>query len=171
MKLRAASPGDAASIAEIHVAAWLAAYRGLIPDSYLDQLTVEKRLELWQRRLSQPRPGGLLVAEDGQALAGFCLYGPTRDEDGKDKAIGEIIALNVRPDRWRGGFGTALCDHALGDAPRHGWTALTLWILKGNERAGRFYEELGFALDGSERIDQHVIGTPIYELRYRKAIS
>jgi RimJ/RimL family protein N-acetyltransferase len=48
---------------------------------------------------------------------------------------------------------------------------MTLWILKGNKRAGRFYEALGFGLDGTERLDTHVIGAPIYELRYRKAIA
>src|SRR5687768_13123740 len=129
MKVRTAAPEDAASIAEIHVAAWQAAYRGLIPDAYLDELTVEKRLELWQRRLAQPHPGRLLVADDSESLAGFCLFGPTRDEDGKGKPIGEVIALNVRPGCWRQGVGRALCIQAIEEARRHfGWTAMTLWI-------------------------------------------
>lgn len=170
MTVRPAAPTDAGAIAELHVAAWRAAYRGLIPDAYLDGLTVEKRLDLWQRRLSEPRSTCLLVAEQHKSVAGFCLYGPTRDEDGKDKPIGEIIALNVRPDSWRRGFGRTLCQYALGDAPQRGWTAMTLWILKGNERAGRFYEALGFFLDGTERLDQHVTDAPIYELRYRKTL-
>lgn len=170
MRIRAAVAQDAGPIAEVHVAAWQAAYRGLIPDSYLDELTVASRLELWQRRLSQPRPGGLLVAEARGSLAGFCLFGPTRDEDGKGQPIGEIIALNVRPDCWRRGYGRALGERALNDAPRQGWTQMTLWILKGNARAARFYEGLGFALDGTERLDRHVIGAPIYELRLRKTL-
>jgi GNAT superfamily N-acetyltransferase len=170
MRIRAAVLQDARLIAEVHVAAWHAAYRGLIPDSYLDELTVAGRLELWQRRLAQPRAGGLLVADEQGVVAGFCLYGPTRDEDGKGQPIGEIIALNVRPDCWRRGYGRALGERALSDAPRHGWSAMTLWILKGNARAARFYEDLGFVLDGTERLDQHVIGTPIYELRFRKAL-
>lgn len=163
-------PADVNAIAEIHVAAWRAAYQGLIPESYLDELTVERRLALWQPRLSQQRSSNMLVAEDGGSLAGFCFSGPTRDEDGKNKAIGEIIALNVRPVSWRRGFGRALCTSALDNATRRGWTQMTLWILKGNERAARFYEMLGFTLDGTERIDQHVVGAPIYELRYRKAL-
>ncbi len=170
MTVRAAALQDAASIAEIHVAAWLAAYRGLIPDSYLDELTVKKRLELWKRRLAQPDQSSVLVAEDAGSLAAFCLFGPTRDEDGRNKPIGEIIALNVRPGCWRLGFGRALCDEALSGAHRRRWTAVTLWILKGNERAARFYEALGFVADSTERLDQHVIGAPIYELRYRKAL-
>jgi GNAT superfamily N-acetyltransferase len=103
-------------------------------------------------------------------LAGFCLFGPTRDQDGTNKPTGEIIALNVRPEYWRRGFGKGLCEYAFDEAARRGWTVMTLWILKGNERAARFYEALGFSLDGSERIDTHVIGAPIYELRYSKAL-
>jgi hypothetical protein len=39
MRIRLARPEDAGPIAEVHVAAWQAAYGGLMPDSYLDQLT------------------------------------------------------------------------------------------------------------------------------------
>ena len=171
MRICAAVPQDARPIAEVHVAAWHAAYRGLIPDSYLDELTVAGRLELWQRRLHQQRPRtSLMVAEDQGMVAGFCLLGPTRDEDGNQETCGEIIALNVRPDYWRRGVGKSLCESALDGARAQGWTVVTLWILKGNERAGRFYEALGFVLDGTERLDSHVIGTPVYELRLRKTL-
>jgi hypothetical protein len=30
-----------------------------VPDSYLNELTLEKRLELWQRRLAQPGSSSL----------------------------------------------------------------------------------------------------------------
>jgi GNAT superfamily N-acetyltransferase len=109
-----------------------------------------------------------MVAEHQGMVAGFCLLAPTRDEDSNKETCGEIIALNVRPDHWRRGVGKLLCESALDGARAQGWATLTLWILKGNERAGRFYEVLGFALDGTERLDTHVIGAPIYELRYRK---
>jgi ribosomal protein S18 acetylase RimI-like enzyme len=170
MTVRPAAPADVRAIAEIHVAAWRAAYRGLIPDSYLAELTVEKRVELWRRRLSQADAATVVVAQDRDRVAGFCLFGSTRDADGKGRPVGEIIALNVAPEHWRRGYGRVLCEFALREAPRRGWSLMTLWILKGNERAMRFYEALGFALDGTERIDEHVIGAPIYELRYRKAV-
>ena len=51
MRLRAASPGDAAAIAQVHVAAWHAAYRGLIPDSYLAETPV---YELRYGKTSRP---------------------------------------------------------------------------------------------------------------------
>jgi ribosomal protein S18 acetylase RimI-like enzyme len=170
MHIRAASPEDAKAIAEVHVAAWQATYRGLMPDSFLDELTVEKRIVLWQHALREPSSATLVVAQDRESLAGFCFFGPTRDEDGKNKPVGEIVALNVRPDCWRSGFGRGLCDFALREAPRRKWKTVTLWVLKGNERARRFYEALGFSLDGADRIDTKLIGAPINELRYSKIV-
>ena len=170
MTVRPAAPADTRSIAEVHVAAWRAAYRGLMPDSYLDELTVEKRTALWQRVIAEPRSSSLVVADAEGSVTGFCLFAPTRDEDGRDKPVGEIIALNVRPDCWRRRYGRALCEFALREGPRRGWTAMTLWMLKGNERACRFYEALGFALDGAERVNTKLIGAPIQELRYSKGV-
>ena len=42
--VRTAKPDDAVPIAEIHVALWQSAYRGLLPDSLLDDL---RRVALW----------------------------------------------------------------------------------------------------------------------------
>ena len=171
MRIRPAAPEDARAIAEIHVAAWRAAYRGLMPDAYLDQLSVEKRAALWQRTLAQPGSSMLAVAEDKDALTAFCFFGPTRDEDGKEQRIGEIIALNVRPQSWRRGHGKALCEFALRELPRRERRSVTLWVLRGNERAQRFYEAQGFRLDGSERVDVKLIGAPLHELRYRRNLD
>jgi len=41
--IRPATPEDARAIAEVHVASWRYAYRGLLPDDVLDRLSVEER--------------------------------------------------------------------------------------------------------------------------------
>ena len=46
MEIRAATISDAYSIAEVQVAGWQAAYRGIMPDSVLDGLSVPKREEM-----------------------------------------------------------------------------------------------------------------------------
>jgi ribosomal protein S18 acetylase RimI-like enzyme len=167
MRIRAAAARDAAALAEVQVAAWQEAYRGLMPEANLARFTVESRVVPWQRALADPRGSATLVAEMDDSIAGYCHFGPTRDEDGKGKPVGEIIALNVRPEYWRRGVGRALCESALADAAAK-WKRMTLWVLKGNERAMRFYEALGFALDGKEKTDLKLTGAPLHELRYRK---
>ena len=41
--VRVATFTDAREIAEVHVAGWKAAYRGMVPDELLDELTVDGR--------------------------------------------------------------------------------------------------------------------------------
>jgi hypothetical protein len=43
ISLRPAVPGDSLAVARIHVRAWQTAYRGLLPDAYLDGLRAEDR--------------------------------------------------------------------------------------------------------------------------------
>jgi len=49
--VRQATIDDAGDIAVVHVATWRAAYRGLMPQSLLDGLSVEARTAVWRRIL------------------------------------------------------------------------------------------------------------------------
>jgi len=159
--VRAATPDDAAVIARIHVDAWRAAYRGQIPQPYLDSLSADERTRTWAGTLARPGPGRVLVTE---MLTGFSFYGPSRD--GEDGAA-EIFAVYVRPDCWRRGAGRALCEEALHDARGRECAAVTLWVLKTNERARRFYERIGYVADGAERTNTRLTGFSLHEMRYR----
>ena len=168
LNLRAARPPDARAIAEIHIAAWRAAYQGLMPEDYLARLDIDDRAAQWEKSLARRGPARVALAEADGTIAGFCIYGPTRDEAPPE--IAELYAVNVHPAHWRRGAGRLLCEHALREAAARSHTAMTLWVLNGNERARRFYERLGYAPDGVERSESKLIGSPLHELRYRKAI-
>lgn len=43
MNVRPAVPGDARAVADVHVRAWRAAYRGLLTDASLDELSVDEK--------------------------------------------------------------------------------------------------------------------------------
>ncbi|MEU6929538.1 hypothetical protein AB0A05_10295 [Streptomyces sp. NPDC046374] len=45
MPIREAAPSDAAAVAAVHIRSWRAAYRGLVPDAYLDSLDVGERTD------------------------------------------------------------------------------------------------------------------------------
>jgi ribosomal protein S18 acetylase RimI-like enzyme len=169
LTLREAKATDARAIAQVHVAAWRAAYRGMMPDAYLAALSVEERVERWTNAIVHPGPAKVAVAVlDGQ-VAGFCSFGPTRDTDDLD--VAEIYSLNIFPPLWGRGAGRMLCEHAFREAAARGHEAVTLWVLKENDRARRFYEGLGYAPDGAEKTDTALIGSPLNDVRYRKAIK
>jgi ribosomal protein S18 acetylase RimI-like enzyme len=170
MKIRPAVPDDAKAIAEVQVAAWRAAYHGHMPDTYLRSLSVDQKARSWRRGLEQPGPGTALVCErDGQAV-GFCVYGPSRDEDARDHPTGELVAMNVHPQCWRQGLGKAICEVVLAEAAKQDWESLTLWVLTENHAARRLYEKLGFVSDRVERSDTKLTGHPLHETRYRKRL-
>jgi len=170
MIIRPAELGDAPTIAELHVAAWRAAYSDLMPRVYLEGLTVATRTATWQRWLREPGPATTVVCEQERRIVGFCVYGPSRDNDVPSDTTGELVAINVHPRYWHQGCGTALCRHVLREAETTAWQSLTLWVLKQNVAAREFYSRLGFVPDGTERSNTQLIGTPLDELRYRIAV-
>jgi ribosomal protein S18 acetylase RimI-like enzyme len=169
IRLRHATPGDARAIAAIHVAAWRAAYRTLLPDSFLAALDIEEHAAKWSSALSRPSPSRVALAERDGALVGFCSYGATRDDEAPD--VAEIYALNVHPDHWRQGAGRALCAEAYREAAVRGHSAITLWVMAANGNARRFYQDLGYASDGGARRNVQFIAEGFDEVRHRKVIA
>lgn len=143
----------------------------MFPDEVLDgpDLAVS-RLRGWQRLLDEPAPRTVdLVAEDDDGqIVGLFHAGPARDEDaGPDTA--EVMTIYASPDAWGTGVGRGLMTAALEQLRAAGFVEVTLWVLDSNDRARRFYEQAGFSLDGATQ-DDDVRGTPITEVRYRRAL-
>ena len=143
--IREATIADARAIAEVQVAGWHAAYRGLVPDGTLDGMTVEVREPKWASNLAEPSAPRTTVLEREGRVVAFATVGPSRYE----ADLGEVWALYVAPDAWRTGAGRALLGDGLRFLEEQGQPAVMLWVLEGNLRAIRFYEACGFRLDGA----------------------
>ncbi len=167
--IRPATVADARAIAEVHVASWRGAYRGLLPDETLAALDIEVRAARWMRSIVEGRYR-LLVVEGESGVYGFASIGRSRDPDAGDE-VGELLGLYLHPDSWGLGLGRALHDSALETLRGEGFVVATLWVLAGNEQARRFYEHAGWRRDGSEKTDRiGELRTPVDEVRYRLAL-
>jgi ribosomal protein S18 acetylase RimI-like enzyme len=144
--VRLATEGDARAIAEVQVASWQAAYRGLMPDARLDAFTVEARAPVWARILEKRESRTTVCVRDH--VVAFCSTGESRDTPGQ----GEIWALYAHPEVWGTGAGRELIEEAKRELSAS-YSHTTLWVLAGNTRAIRFYEAAGFELDGFEKVD------------------
>jgi GNAT superfamily N-acetyltransferase len=154
--IRDVGRGDAAGLAAVHVGAWLAAYRGLMSDAFLDGISVEQWETRWSQRLSEVDLPPVRVAARAHAIVGFCrLASPSRDQDAASD-VAEIAALNVSPAAWRSGVGTALMTDALERLSRDGWGTATLWLVENNARAEQFYKRLGFTFDGTTQAHEEL---------------
>ncbi len=166
MSVRPAAPADAMSVARVHVHAWQAAYRGLIPDAHLDGLSVEDRARRYDfsgTDVTRPRT---LLAEEAGAIIGFATTSPARDADATGQ--GELCALYVEPDWWGRGVGRTLVAAARDELYRLGFTRAVLWVIAGNFRAEHFYRADGWIPDGLHRA-QPVWGVTVDSVRYGRA--
>ena len=166
--LRTVTAADVPAVARLHVAVWQAAYRGLLPDAFLDALSVERRANMW-RGIVAAEQAPSLVAEEAGVIVGFLLGGPARDEEAGGM-IGEVYAIYVAPDRWGAGVGAALMRHGLASLLAQGYQEVVVWVLRGNVRATNFYRYMGFQADGAEKIDNR--GDVVFEeVRYRRGLT
>lgn len=169
LTIRQARVEDARAIAEINVAGWQAAYRGLMPAEFLDRLSIRQRELAWRSRLESHADAGdpAWVAELDGAPVGYLVSGPPRDDD-VDPSAAEIYAIYVDPRCWRHGAGRLLMETATAEWRRRGASDLVLWVVEGNSPARTFYEAMGWAPDGSRK-DEDMGGFRIVEVRYRPA--
>lgn len=150
LSFRRADPTDAPRLADLHTRSWRAAYRGQLPDTYLDGPLDAEKYAQWVEKLARARSADLiLLAEQDHALAGFIsVWG-----DDASKAVDPygdypgayVDNLHVDPAGRGRGLGRALlgraADHACatpGLAPQ-----VWLWVLATNAPALRFYLALG----------------------------
>ncbi|MBS0584637.1 MAG: GNAT family N-acetyltransferase [Proteobacteria bacterium] len=168
MLLRPAEPDDAIDVARVHVRAWQAGYRGLLPQDYLDGLRVEDRARRYDFANPDPRRPATLVAVADGAICGFATTAPARDADLAE--CGELSALYVDPARWNRGVGTALVRAARARLRAQGLREAVLWLLAGNLRGDRFYRRDGWHADGFGRKDA-VWGLEVDEMRYRRVLD
>lgn len=167
IKVRSANPEDAPAIAKIHVETWQSAYRGQIPDEYLDSLSIEKRSEGWRKQLSEDKPGIYhYVAEVEGAVAGWAVAGKSRDDDATP-GVGELHAIYVHPQFAGKGVGGVIMDQAIADLKADGYKTATLWVLETNEPTRKFYEHKGWQADGATKDDVRDTFT-LHEVRYLK---
>jgi ribosomal protein S18 acetylase RimI-like enzyme len=162
--IRPATPADAPAMGRVHVRAWQAAYRGHMPDEYLDGLRSEDRAAHWAGALARDDlRGTILVAERAGEVVGFAVVGPAREPAG----AGELYAINLDPAHWGTGAGRALLGAAQTELARLGFADTVLWVLTGNARARRFYEIAGWVAEAAERTDE-VFGVTVSEVRYAR---
>lgn len=165
MTIRQADPTDAEGIARVHVASWKAAYRGLLPDDYLDGLRWETRYEFWSRELrtpTNPTVSTWVAVVDGE-IAGFATVGPCRDGDRQRADTWEVYGIYLAPTAWGQGHGRRLMEACLSAIPVDA-ADVSLWVLDDNDRARGFYSRLGFTPD-VEKSDS-IGGHPVVERRY-----
>ncbi len=163
--IREAEIADAKGIAKIHVETWQYAYKGQLPDAFLDSLSVEKRQEVWKENLANPHPKTkIYVGEIEGKIVGFCSLGASRD-DNATETMGELYAIYIDSNNMSKGVGSTLMQKGLEYLKEAGFNKATLWVLTSNQKTRQFYEHKGWSADGQTKTD-HRTDFDLYETRY-----
>lgn len=132
---------DVEVISQIYAHSWKAAYVGLIPQTYLDDLKEDFWVEKFKEWLISGELHVKLVLE-GSEVVGAVGYGKTLE--GERKGWGELRSFYLLPTYFGKGYGKVLMQEVKKALKEMGCKGIYLWVLEGNERARHFYEKQGF---------------------------
>jgi GNAT superfamily N-acetyltransferase len=171
VSVRPARSEDAEGIARVQAVTWRTAYRALLPRELLDGWDDAAAAATWRAAIAAPpTPAhGVLVALEGDLVAGFAAYGPPAlsGDEQPDPAgpTTEVAPLLVEP-RWgRRGHGSRLLAAVADLAHGSGAARLQVWLPEADRVSARFFESAGWAPDGWARtLDTGA--EPLRELRW-----
>ncbi|KAI8066741.1 acetyltransferase, partial [Gongronella butleri] len=146
-KIHFATEDDVPSLGDIAIESLRAAYRGMVPDEYLDEDVYNNRAPYWAKKVPlQSANRATVIAVD--ALTGEHLgFMNCEIEDGKDDTV-HLENIHVRPHAQGRGIGKFLMQQLCEWSRAKGLKRLTLHVLVENKRAIRFYEGHGWTCDG-----------------------
>lgn len=136
----------------VHVRCWQETYRGLMPDSVLDDPGfTAARERFWTAALTDERYRGnrTAVAERDSELIGIAMSGPPLDA--ASAWARQLYVLYVYTADHGTGAGRALLEAVLDPSE-----SAALWVADPNPRAQAFYRKHGFVADGKTQVDDGV---------------
>ena len=154
--VRAARASDAAALARVQVASWLATFPGVVPDEVLAELTSAAAEEQWAGRwreaITAPPTSRhrvqVAVDADRTTVTGFAAAGPATDDDLWPGTDAELYELHVLPDLAGAGHDGRLL-HAVADTlAEDGFRTASTWALSADGKRLEFLEAAGWAPDG-----------------------
>lgn len=149
---------DLNEVSRVYAASWRAAYHGIVPQQYLEELDDTR----WVRFLSKELDCIWIAVQEG-CIVGVSTYGPARDE--LYAGWGEVISIYLLPKHYRKGIGKQLLSASMQSLQELGYDKVCLWVLADNHPSRQFYEACGFRPNG-DQVEVTIGGKPLQELRY-----
>lgn len=167
IEIRWAQLEDIQALSLVHSEAYRNAYQGIIPDEYLNQVTLEVREEYFYTALTQGEDRVAIALIDKKTVG--CMVIKACSDDDLQSHSGEITAIYLLQN-YRGiGLGKTLLKWGIEKLKAFGCTTVAIWVLRENSNAIRFYEKQGFVRDGAERLISR--GKELIQFRYLLSVK
>ena len=157
IKIRNALIEDAENLTDCLISCWSTAYRGIVPDDFIDNMINERgnRIERWKNNITNPGEcEHFCVIFDDNIIGWLTIH----------KTDGEIWAIYLLAEFRGKGYGTFLMNFAIDKLRSIGHKAVCLWVFEDNEKARLFYEKTGFRLSDEKR--EMTYGIPLMQVKY-----
>ena len=158
MEISPITKDNASKASHIYALSWKTAYQDIVPQQYLEELSLER----WTPLLQDSPYSGFILKDDDKFIATSSIS-PARDET--MKGWGEIISIYVLPEFFNKGYGKKLLSFVLSELKGMGFKRIYLWVLEENMQARAFYERNGFVFDG-DKTNITIGGKSLVEMRY-----
>ena len=159
MEIRYLRPDDDLSaISNIYERSWKYAYKGMIPQDYLDSIPAGR----WAGGITKAGLTNFVCLEDGMMVGTACIC---RSRWEAFSGYGEIVSIYFLPEYMGKGLGSHLLKRCISELMQLGFDRILLWVLEENARARRFYEKNGFVCSGTFREDT-IGGETLREVMY-----
>lgn len=137
MFIKQAKREDINKISEIYLLCWQTTYANLVPDSYLESLSLVNIINKWEDFFNNEDNSFIYVAfNEKNEYLGF-VAGMIKD----DCKQGEILALYLL-DKYQGlGLGKKLFMKAIEYFINHDTNTMIVWVMKNNKKGINFYEK------------------------------
>jgi ribosomal protein S18 acetylase RimI-like enzyme len=140
--IRQAALADAPAIVRVHITSWQEAYKGIVDQDHLDNLSYSDRLARREKILSATGKDSIhLVALVDNQIVGFCDAGPSFEAS--QDYIGEIHTVYIIEPFKHLGIGTALMKAAISHLTEKKLIPYIIHVLSDNLPARSFYERFG----------------------------
>lgn len=162
--IRKAFAEDAFNYADCHISCFRSAYKGIVPDDYLEDMLAqkEKRVEHYKATLAAPGDCEYYCVMHEGKMVGFNIINKRPCDDGS--VIGEIWAIYLLEEYRGKGYGKEVLDFAITELKRVHPKEIFLWVFEDNHRARRFYEKNGLSFDGTKR--EMTYSKPLVQFKY-----
>lgn len=148
-------------MAVVHVRSWRESFAGIVPQSFLDGMSVERRAEAFTKRFGDADYRMFVAEAEGRGVVGFADFGEPREQ--LDDYEGELYAIYLLPEFQRRGIGRRLFRLGAEFLKSRGRGSLYLLALEASPYRS-FYERLGGRVVGRTSVE--IGGVPFDELIY-----
>lgn len=148
--VREATVADCPAVARAHVRSWQESFAGIMPQSFLDKMSVEKRARAFESRFPDDSYRMYVAEVSGPGVVGFADCGEPREHvKGYE---GELYAMYLLPEFQRKGLGTRLFNLCVRFLIESGKSSMYLLALEISPYR-TFYEKMGGRNIGRKQLE------------------